>query len=113
MRKAHGWPAGAGLIAAGLTVAATGHPHAAPDSALINAAKAAAAYDLRDPDSAQFRNLHIADGPLSKKVCGEINGKNQFGGYAGYRRFVYSSGTAKIEDTEAVFNNFAIDWDGC
>jgi len=34
---------------------------------------------LKDPDSAMFRNQ--VDG------CGEVNAKNSFGGYVGYRRF--------------------------
>ncbi|MFI8395985.1 hypothetical protein ACIGEI_10595 [Pseudomonas sp. NPDC078863] len=35
---------------------------------------------LKDPDSAQFRN--------QRGFCGEVNSKNSFGGYAGFRRFI-------------------------
>lgn len=35
---------------------------------------------LKDPDSAQFRN--------QKRICGEVNAKNSFGGYAGFKRFI-------------------------
>ena len=44
---------------------------------------------MRDPGSAQFRNLVVR--PLSDKktimVCGWVNGKNNFGAYTGYKRF--------------------------
>lgn len=46
--------------------------------------KAIAAAGLKDPSSAQFRNLRAANGNL----CGEINGRNSFGAYAGFQRFV-------------------------
>ena len=36
--------------------------------------------NLKDPDSAKFRN--------QKGVCGEVNAKNSFGGYAGFVRFI-------------------------
>lgn len=35
---------------------------------------------LKDPDSAEFRN--------QSGLCGEVNAKNGFGGYTGYRRFM-------------------------
>lgn len=38
---------------------------------------------LKDPDSAQFRN--------QRKICGEVNAKNSFGGYAGFKRFIAGS----------------------
>ena len=51
----------------------------------IEAAKEAAAYDLLDPDSAKFRNVvEVEDGVA---VCGEINGKNAYNAYTGYKPF--------------------------
>lgn len=35
---------------------------------------------LKDPDSAKFRNV--------KGVCGEVNAKNGFGAYGGYKKFI-------------------------
>ena len=46
-------------------------------------AKRAAAEELIDPSSAQFRNIRSQDGI----VCGEINGKNRMGAYVGFTRF--------------------------
>ena len=43
---------------------------------------------LFDPESAQFRNVH--EGVERKNgwiVCGEVNGKNRFGGYTGFKKF--------------------------
>jgi len=51
----------------------------------VEAAKAR----LRDPDSAKFRSL-AAYAP--SVVCGEVNAKNGYGGYAGFERFI-SAGT--------------------
>lgn len=35
---------------------------------------------LKDPGSAEFRN--------QRGFCGEVNSKNSFGGYVGYKRFI-------------------------
>ena len=56
--------------------------------------------DALDADSLQFRNetLYHQGGPITKNgqlayppgwiLCGEVNGKNGFGGHTGYRSFV-------------------------
>lgn len=63
---------------------------ASPDAALIVRGQAEAKALLKDPDSAQFRNVHIGIDILgNKKVCGEINAKNAFGGYTGFTPFVF------------------------
>lgn len=46
-----------------------------------------------DPDSANFRSLLITQGNARKSLCGEVNGKNRYGGYVGYRRFIVSFNT--------------------
>jgi hypothetical protein len=44
---------------------------------------------LRDPASAQWRGVYIAHGADGKtRVCGEVNSKNGYGGYAGFQPFV-------------------------
>lgn len=40
---------------------------------------------LRDPDSVQFRNERLTDGGW---LCGEMNGKNAYGAYTGFKRFM-------------------------
>ena len=50
---------------------------------------------LRDPDSAEFRNLAAYnDARLGKVICGEVNAKNAYGGYVGYLAFIYKSNDA-------------------
>ena len=42
--------------------------------------------DFKDPSSVQFRNVKDYHGGVSK-VCGELNAKNSYGGYEGFKRF--------------------------
>jgi hypothetical protein len=53
----------------------------------VDQAKSNAARDLRDPSSAQFRGLAVGAMGLRRVLCGEVNGKNAFGGYAGFAAF--------------------------
>lgn len=68
-------------------------------------AKEQVAAMLRDPSSAQFRNVKAAKGA----VCGEINGKNGFGAYAGFSRFIVtpSTGAAMIEPSDVPSDDVA------
>jgi hypothetical protein len=74
---------------------------AAPQHAqLIAQAKTTAAYDLKDPESAKFRNIVV----VRDSVCGEINAKNSMGGYVGYKRFFAVGGVvARIDNDESPF----------
>lgn len=51
-------------------------------------AKQLAADQLIDPSSAQFRNVRTVRTSAGSRVCGEINGKNRMGAYAGFTRFI-------------------------
>jgi len=58
---------------------------------LIEMAKAKASEDLKDPDSALFRNVALHRGAKATNIsyiCGEMNAKNGFGGYIGYKPFI-------------------------
>jgi len=37
-----------------------------------------------DPDSVEFRNVNFDNGIL---MCGEVNGKNRYGAYVGFKKF--------------------------
>lgn len=52
-------------------------------------ARKAVADTLRDPGSAQFRALRTKVDSGVQIVCGEVNGKNAYGGYVGFRTFIY------------------------
>ncbi|HAD84247.1 MAG TPA: hypothetical protein DCG71_05325 [Brevundimonas sp.] len=82
-----------GLVLLGLTACQSA------EKQMIEDAQAAVAAKLRDPSSAQFRNVrHRVAETGADIVCGEVNGKNGFGGYAGFQRFIYDAGTTTLED---------------
>ncbi len=63
-------------------------------------------YALKDPSSAQFRNIrgYSFSGPGGGYVvCGEVNGKNSFGGYTGFQPFRTNVGNA--QSSSAVYIN--------
>lgn len=51
--------------------------------------------DLLDASSAKFRRLRLAG---HGAVCGEVNAKNRFGAYIGYRRFYAGKHSLALED---------------
>lgn len=55
---------------------------------------------LKDPESAQFMNVKVYRSAVPA-VCGEVNAKNGFGGYTGYKRFVSNTLTTVLEDDMA------------
>src|SRR4051794_6866254 len=66
------------------------------DEPLISLAKNAIRRNLKDEDSAKFRDVyvnqlyHIENGKRVHRgntICGEVNAKNSFGGYTGYQYF--------------------------
>jgi len=59
---------------------------------------------LKDPGSAEYRN--------QRGVCGEVNAKNGFGGFTGYRRFVaVSDDLVAIEGEGLRGSEFQKVWD--
>lgn len=82
------------LIAGLLTIAAC----SGANERLFDAAKAAIAAQLKDPESVQFRNLRSSQAPTGAElVCGEFNAKNSFGGYIGFKPFLWSDAGVLIE----------------
>lgn len=71
------------------------------DAQMIDTAKKAISYSLVDPDSAKFREVFIA--PNQVAVCGEVNAKNSFGGYVGFRKFMYSPAKQGIDGDGSYF----------
>ncbi len=43
-------------------------------------------------------------------VCGEVNGKNSFGGYSGYEGFIASGETMVVLETDFAAGEFAKAW---
>jgi hypothetical protein len=71
------------------------------DAQMMDAAKKAISYSLVDPDSAKFREVFVA--PNQVAICGEVNAKNSFGGYVGFRKFMYSPTKQGIDGDGSYF----------
>jgi hypothetical protein len=58
-------------------------------TAFITRSREAITQRLKDPESARFRNLYFhASQPGLMVTCGEVNARNSFGGYGGFKRFI-------------------------
>lgn len=67
----------------------------------IEEAQKIAADGLKDPAATQFRNVKKGSPGF---VCGELNGKNSYGAYVGFKRFyVDTARVAHIEDDSSLF----------
>jgi hypothetical protein len=58
----------------------------------IELAKGGVLLTLRDPDSARFQSVVYRQSPRGPTVCGFVNAKNGFGGYAGLKPFYMALG---------------------
>lgn len=95
--------------------AAIAQPAMTPKQVAAFAAKARANLleHLKDPASASFRNQFISlsepmgEGKIvATLLCGEVNSKNSFGGYAGFARFYTIAVSPHIEkEDDEVFAN--------
>ena len=54
---------------------------------------------LKDPSGAQFRNQFISS---EGAPCGEVNAKNSFGGYTGFKRYLAASKELVAVDGETM-----------
>lgn len=74
----------------------------------INSAQKYIKLSLKDPNSAQFQNVRVAVYESRKIICGEVNAKNSYGGYVGFKRFVsspYKSETERTDGTQPEVDN--------
>lgn len=63
---------------------------------------------LRDPESAEFRNVVVIEATnqnydYAGTLCGEVNSKNGFGGYVGFRSFVVVGSLAMLDEGQEAF----------
>lgn len=72
----------------------------------IQRAKAAVADSTREPEATRFRKLRAQFRPAEGRwlagwqVCGEANGKNEFGGYDGYDAFRFADPVTRRPDED-------------
>lgn len=75
----------------------------------IVAAERAVRASLKDPDSAQFKDVYANyTVEFGVVACGQVNAKNSLGGYTGFKRFV-SGGKSVIFEGQ---DNIADAWMG-
>ena len=80
------------------------------EASFIKEARANLVRDFKDPPAAVFRDERISTRSLGMPVlCGEVNGKNSYGAYTGYKRFVATT-TPKQLAMEGGLDFFEI-WD--
>jgi len=82
------------------------------DDATIELIRVGVGKELKDPDSAKVRNLKrvtAADG--SKFICGEVNGKNSYGAYAGFVPF-RSYGNVNVTNPFQISTPYSVEKDG-
>lgn len=54
---------------------------------------------LKDPESAQFKSLSLTPGGV---LCGEVNARNSFGGYVGFKKFVATEEKTFIDGADSL-----------
>jgi hypothetical protein len=69
----------------------------------IEQAQIALANSMKDPSSTQFRNVRLVKYLEGNVICGEVNGKNSYGGYVGFTPFVASTSSAVLYDNDAKY----------
>lgn len=62
----------------------------------IEKAKDVVKNNLKDPDSAKFKDVEIKSYKDGKLICGYVNAKNSYGGYNGFKPFAASPTQAII-----------------
>jgi hypothetical protein len=65
----------------------------------VQQAKTALSADFKDPSSAQYRGMFVS-GEAMPVLCGEVNAKNSYGAYVGFRRF-YATGKPFLNSVES------------
>lgn len=63
---------------------------------------------LKDPSSAEFRGLRVAKN--GAVVCGEVNSKNSFGAFTGFRRVAIVKNLVAIEGETMTLSEFSEVW---
>jgi hypothetical protein len=70
---------------------------------------------LRDPYAAHFRKLHVTKFPYLDKrrpdgwaLCGEMNGRNGYGGMTGWQGFAYTSDDHRMLKSTLMCDNYPV-----
>lgn len=71
----------------------------AADSSFTKKAQSEIKGFMKDPDSTQFKDLREIKNTMNQtSLCGDLNSKNSYGGYVGFKKFSYTNGELTILD---------------
>jgi hypothetical protein len=62
---------------------------------------------LKDPESAQFQNQRVS---AKGAACGEVNAKNGFGGYTGFKRYIFAGKEMTVFESDMAPGEFEVSW---
>lgn len=63
----------------------------------IQQAKLAVLNTLKDPESATFKNFYVLKASNgNRSICGYVNARNSYGGYAGFTLFHYTPSSDEV-----------------
>lgn len=77
----------------------------------LKIAKVAISSELKDPEGVEFKfarttEIHDeSDGAVIATVCGQVNGKNSFGAYVGFKKFIVMLAMKKDGTNEIITKN--------
>jgi hypothetical protein len=83
--------------------------HGKGDIGGLSKARKSILSELKDPGSAQFRDVRKGTDEDRARICGQVNSKNGYGGYVGFQKFVYfpDSDESVILDDDFVSPSYA------
>jgi len=85
-----------------LTITITTSTSIAANDNLISQTKQHVKNTLKDPESAQFKDVKVAINIKGDKtVCGQVNAKNSYGGYTGFKSFYVKNNNGLVHNSEA------------
>lgn len=105
------------VLAVTLSVSGCGSKEPSLEEKIIQLAQEEVKLNLKDPDSAQFRNVVLKEDTtkpenidknigLQPNVCGEVNAKNSMGGYVGFKPFLVY---VQIKNDEIIIGGVDVD----
>jgi hypothetical protein len=77
------------------------------DYAISRVGQRAVEGHLKDADSAKFRHQFVGKSGIP---CGEVNAKNSFGAYTGFKRYMASGGGVAVIEDETFQDQFNESW---
>lgn len=92
------------LVGCGESEGRTSTAQGKPEEKVIEQVKGEIRGRMKDPDSAQFKNIQLYGTGNPYTVCGQENSKNSYGGYVGFLPFlavIYKDGSVPTKLTLA------------